>query len=182
MFWKKKENVYQLLTIAGLKPGDHFFMPCLKTIVECKVKKIKYDTSFHTTFIEYEKAFLCKWPEEKISYCTESKILDSLELYRTLNDCMKRQAMPKTLFDVEKFLEQNGWEIEKRRKEHDLLWHYRWDGIGAVKEAQKMNLIQFRIDMKGLTVMKNLHPVYKTKEECEKANKVEIVRFESFKR
>lgn len=181
MFWSRKENVYNALTVEGLKPGDKFFMIELGKVIECRVEQLEFELGYQLTYIKYQKPILRKWPREEMDTISDKVDLDKVEVYRTLNDCMNKRPIPKVLFDAGKLLEQNGWEIEKKRKDDDVLWYYYWDGASAVKEPCLMRRVHFIISVNGVTVKGNRysHQACRTQKECESSNEVKVMRLKS---
>lgn len=186
MFWRKKENVYQALAVEGLKPGDHFFMiDYKKEVIECILDKFKYNVNHGGYFCSITEVYY-KVPYTSIKgdkgFMNRNGTLDSFELYATLDDCLKKKPLPKTYLNVGKLLEEDGWEIEKRRKEGDLLWYYYWDGVSAMKESLQLRYIYFEVRDKGIIVKtrySSSQKTYRTAQDCEKDNKVKVVRIKS---
>lgn len=181
MFWSRKENVYNALAVEGLKPGDKFFMIELGKVIECRVEQLEFELGCRLTRIKYQKPVLRKWPREKMDTVSEKVNLDKVEVYRSVDDCMNKRPMPKVLFDAGKLLERHGWEIEKNRKDGDVLWYYYWDGASAVKESCPMRRAHFIINANGVTVKANriIYQAYRTQRECESSNEVEVMRLNS---
>lgn len=179
MFWKKK--VYNVVTVSGLKPGDRvFIIHREKEIKECRIKRIEYKTCCYPTWYEFLTYIEYEYPtafqgKTFVHSCKQS--IDTIQgIYKTLEDCMNRKPMPHELLDVGKYLEQDGWKIERKWTDDDLLCHYRWDGVGAVKDTHSMGSLRIFVAPDGIQVEGAAKRLYKSRKECEKFNGIKVVR------
>lgn len=116
MFWSRKENVYNALTVEGLKPGDKFFMIELGKVIECRVEQLEFELGYQLTYIKYQKPILRKWPREEMDTISDKVDLDKVEVYRTLNDCMNKKPIPKVLFDAGNCWNRTAGKLRKSGK------------------------------------------------------------------